>query len=137
MFAAGSYDEYVRLYDSRMTREPLGKVHVGGGVWRIKWHPLCDDPEGGSSNKLLVAAMHGGCRVINCHGLSGHVDDRDNSEGFSAEIVSSFTAHESMAYGADWIWFDEQSNCREAAASCSFYDRQVFLWSPDSCQAKP
>ncbi|KAL7521001.1 hypothetical protein ACHAWX_005691 [Stephanocyclus meneghinianus] len=137
VFAAGSYDEYVRIYDSRMTREPLGKVHVGGGVWRIKWHPFCAHEEGGYYNKLLVAAMHGGCRVINCHGLTGHVDDGDNGGGFSAQIVSSFTAHESMAYGADWIWFHARSYCREAAASCSFYDRQVFLWNPDSCQSKP
>eukprot|EP00804_Cyclotella_cryptica_P002507 CCRYP_018444-RB/>CCRYP_018444-RB protein AED:0.05 eAED:0.05 QI:27/1/1/1/0.5/0.2/5/1824/463 len=137
IFAAGSYDEYVRVYDSRMTREPLGKVHVGGGVWRIKWHPLSGKDEGRGYNKLLVAAMHGGCRVVDCHGFSRQEVDGDNRGGISAEIVSSFTAHESMAYGADWICFHEPSDCREAAASCSFYDRQVFLWSPDDFHAKP
>jgi diphthamide biosynthesis protein 7 len=123
VFAVGSYDEYVRLYDSRMLKEPLWKVHVGGGVWRIKWHPMCSN-KGGMYNKLLVAAMHGGCRVVEFTDLP-----KSRECGAFVEVVSTFTEHKSMAYGADWIWFDGQNEA-EAAASCSFYDRQAFLWSP-------
>lgn len=124
IFAAGSYDEHVRLYDIRMLQEPLCKVHVGGGVWRIKWHPLCRLGGNGKNNKLLVAAMHGGCSVIDCNELT----NASQSSDVSARVVLSFTEHKSMAYGADWIWFNDQSELREVAASCSFYDRQAFLW---------
>ena len=120
IFAAGSYDEYVRIYDNRKMDQPMTKVCVGGGVWRIKWHPSCGDDE--SHGKMLVAAMHGGCRVVNVPALNAHSDgDVDN-----VEILSKFTAHESMAYGADWVW-SGHSSCA-AAASCSFYDRQAFIW---------
>ena len=144
VFAVGSYDEYVRIYDYRKMddKEPMAKVHVGGGVWRIKWHPSCweDDDDAtrtstydqrnNNSGKILVAAMHGGCRIVNIPGLGNSTPDDNNN---AVEILSQFTAHESMAYGADWISFGK---CQEAvAASCSFYDRQAFLWGPsDSYQ---
>ena len=126
IFAVGSYDEYVRTYDHRMMNgEPMMKVHVGGGVWRIKWHPSCwnkSTADSGGSNdgygKMLVAAMHGGCRVVNV----------SNNEACSVEILSEFTEHESMAYGADWVW--SRNFSMDVAASCSFYDRQAFLWNP-------
>eukprot|EP00580_Thalassiosira_gravida_P012270 CAMPEP_0201632608 /NCGR_PEP_ID=MMETSP0493-20130528/6201_1 /ASSEMBLY_ACC=CAM_ASM_000838 /TAXON_ID=420259 /ORGANISM="Thalassiosira gravida, Strain GMp14c1" /LENGTH=486 /DNA_ID=CAMNT_0048104167 /DNA_START=25 /DNA_END=1482 /DNA_ORIENTATION=- len=126
IFAAGSYDENVRIYDHRKMDQPLEKVCVGGGVWRIKWHPSCWGVDGtrGHCGKMLVAAMHGGCRVVNVPTLVGAPSDENMGD---AEILSKFTAHESMAYGADWIWFD-QSSC-EGAASCSFYDRQAFIWN--------
>ena len=144
VFAMGSYDEYVRIYDYRRmdNKEPMAKVHVGGGVWRMKWHPSCweDDDDAtttstydrrdNNSGKILVAAMHGGCRIVNIPGLGNSTPDDNNN---AVEILSQFTAHESMAYGADWISFGK---CKEAvAASCSFYDRQAFLWGPsDSYQ---
>ena len=126
MFAVGSYDEYVRLYDCRMLKEPFWKVHVGGGVWRIKWHPLCSK-NCENTEKLLVASMHGGCRVIQCNDL------HNSSEMPSAEVVSSFTEHKSMVYGADWVLFDKQDSIREVAATCTFYDRQAYLWSRKEC----
>jgi len=123
VFAVGSYDEYVRIYDYRKMDQPMSKVHVGGGVWRIKWHPSCynreEEGDTSHSGKMLVAAMHGGCRVVNMPILGG--DDGDD-----VEILSQFTAHESMAYGADWI----SSNKCEVVSSCSFYDRQAFMWNP-------
>ena len=124
VFAVGSYDEYVRIYDYRKMDQPMSKVHVGGGVWRIKWHPSCynREVEGdiSHSGKILVAAMHGGCRVVNVPILGG-------DDGGDVEILSQFTAHESMAYGADWI-------SSEVVSSCSFYDRQAFIWNPNSSE---
>ena len=127
IFAVGSYDEHVRLYDYRKMDEPLSKVSVGGGVWRIKWHPStwsggCRESSS-CRGKLLVAAMHGGCRVVDFPSLNGGQKEYSTEE---ACILSEFTAHESMAYGADWISFGSPE--LEAAASCSFYDRKAFIW---------
>ena len=125
VFAVGSYDEVVRLWDMRkMGGEPLGKVNVGGGVWRIKWHPK-------DQSRMLVGAMHGGCRLVEIPDIpltSSSLED-DDSEDFSdlsVNIIKEFTEHKSMAYGADWIY--EENGDFEAAASCSFYDRQAFIW---------
>ena len=123
VFAAGSYDEIVRIYDSRKKDEPMTKFTVGGGVWRIKWHPSC-------RGKMLVAAMHGGCRVVNVPALNSTHQNADGGDVYAGgEVLSEFTAHESMAYGADWLCFDTPSR-EEVAASCSFYDRRAFLWDP-------
>ena len=112
-FAVGSYDEVVRLYDVRKLGEPMCRVQVGGGVWRLRWHPQ-------KVGRILVAAMHGGCRIVNFGGLGSGEEEGSATAGIEAE----FTEHEPMAYGADWL----VSGPTEHAASCSFYDRQVCLW---------
>ena len=85
------------------------QVDTGGGVWRAKWHPT--DP-----HLLLAACMYSGFAVLRADGAAGEVC-----------ILEAYT-HEpdSLSYGADW--------CRAAgggslAATCSFYDRQLHLWS--------
>jgi WD40 repeat protein len=136
-FVSGSYDEAVRLWDVRMLSSvkrscppPVAKVDsCGGGIWRLKWHPA-------DSTKLLVGAMHGGCRVLDV-----------SIDSSSMEILSSFKLHESMAYGADWL--PQQTNsisindsggenpfCKEQssltsyfAGSCSFYDQHACIWN--------
>lgn len=118
------------MYDQRRMGGPLSKVSVGGGVWRIKWHPSCwEEEDGGAASRekrgrVLVAAMHGGCRIVDLPSLGGYAGEE---EELPASVLSEFNAHESMAYGADWIWFGDDSK-GEAAASCSFYDRQAFIW---------
>jgi WD40 repeat protein len=111
LVAMGSYDETIAIYDVRYATQTLlnRSEPLGGGIWRIQWHPTDDD-------RILVAAMHGGCRVID-------LAWSDNYPSF--QVVIGFTEHESMAYGADWLVHDQL----EAAASCSFYDRAMFLWS--------
>jgi diphthamide biosynthesis protein 7 len=113
VFCSGSYDESIRFWDMRKLDggEPLARIHVGGGVWRAKWHPMLIE-------RLLVAAMHGGCRIVDIPSLDGRSD-------CEPEIVRKFVGHKSMAYGADWIYLDGHY---EASASCSFYDRQAFIW---------
>mmetsp|Transcript_28364 Transcript_28364/g.83458 ORF Transcript_28364/g.83458 Transcript_28364/m.83458 type:complete len:82 (-) Transcript_28364:132-377(-) len=56
----------------------------------------------------------------------------------AAEIVAEFREHESMAYGADWLVpkrnggdggaLTDSNDNSWVAASCSFYDRQAFIW---------
>ena len=149
--ACGSYDETVALFDIRYMlcssgsgkRQPLEfiRTNVGGGVWRLKWHPIAND-------RLLVAAMHGGCRVVNILSSSPTTRTTTTSsslrppaigtqelssslqfqpESWSLEVTREFTLHESMAYGADWLVDPETQ--MEAAASCSFYDKSVYLWN--------
>ncbi len=38
---------------------PLTEVDVGGGAWRIKWHP-----SSARKHDLLVASMHDGFKVV-------------------------------------------------------------------------
>ena len=123
IFASGSYDEKVRLWDirkldcrNRETNVPLAFIENCGGTWRLKWHPVDDD-------KLLVAGMHKGCKILHLDGFSSGVEMCEIS--IKTNVVKSFTAHESMAYGADWVRDNENSY---KIASCSFYDHQAFIW---------
>jgi diphthamide biosynthesis protein 7 len=141
IFASGSYDEGVRIWDIRSVssnksqpQKPVAKLpSCGGGVWRLKWHPL-------DSDKLLVAAMHGGCHILHVHALDSNEDQRclqSNQKEDHIQITSSFTEHKSMAYGADWFpvtyCTNDGAKLRYLAVSCSFYDQQAFLWDPCSC----
>jgi len=114
IIAVGSYDNAVRLYDVRSPLAELVKVDVGGGAWRVKWHPSAK-----RSGDLLVACMHDGIKVIH-FGL--------DSTSIYGKVTKRFDAHESMAYGADWS--HESSRKRETiVGSCSFYDHTFHFWS--------
>ena len=120
LVACGSYDETVMLLDLRYISKskPKSLFHsdpVGGGLWRIKWHPREND-------RLLLGAMHGGCRVVQVDGLNSFEELDEGS--LIPQIQQEFTNHKSMAYGADWLVHTKL----EAAASCSFYDRAMYMW---------
>ena len=104
---SGSYDEKVCLWDTRRTRSPVCELGLGGGVWRLKWEP-------GPENLLLAACMHNGCHIV-------------DTSGSTLQKVSSFTGHESLAYGADWWWPASNGHTR-VVASASFYDHLLCLW---------
>jgi diphthamide biosynthesis protein 7 len=129
LVACGSYDETVAIFDLRHAShaKPKPLCHsdaVGGGLWRMKWHPFDD-------HRLLLGAMHGGCRVVQLDGLG---TSEESYESISFQIQQEFTNHESMAYGADWL---ACKNSRvEAAASCSFYDRALYLWEVKKGECK-
>lgn len=113
-------DETICLFDTRYVDEqrPLFRTKpLGGGIWRIKWHPYSPD-------RMLVGAMHGGCRILNFGGgcfatnndsnhnyntLGNHIPNTVSFEEalqdgrIASKCTKHFTEHESMVYGADWL----------------------------------
>jgi diphthamide biosynthesis protein 7 len=100
---------------------PMADVGVGGGTWRVKWHPLVSRKE-----DLLVACMHDGFKVVKCPIKSGGVAIVDDQP----VVMSFYNAHTSLAYGADWQHGTSQDGVSESKiASCSFYDHSLHIWS--------
>ena len=60
VLATGSYDEMVRVWDERaLGHGPVAQCDVGGGVWRLKWHPAR-----ARADWLLAACMRGQARLL-------------------------------------------------------------------------
>jgi diphthamide biosynthesis protein 7 len=114
LIATGSYDEKVRVWDERVTSKPLliGEYDTGGGNWRLRWHP--SDP-----SLLLAACMHNGAVLMEW-------------KEESLKAICSYQGHESITYGADWYrgQVGDQGKMSMLAATCSFYDRSLHIWSP-------
>ncbi|KAI9500589.1 WD40-repeat-containing domain protein [Coemansia spiralis] len=129
MLATGSYDENVFIWDTRSMRRPLVEHNVGGGVWRLKWHPQ-------KPTQLLVAAMYNGFHVldVSIDGITSlaRVPLPKPADGAavpaSINLQSSFMKHKSIAYGADWCQTQNNGETDWLVGTCSFYDRIVYLW---------
>ena len=86
---------------------------TGGGVWRAKWHP--SDPE-----LLLAACMYNGYAVVRVPA----------AEAGGLETVETYEhGSGSLSYGADWCRAEAAGGGGSLAATASFYDRQLHLWS--------
>ncbi|PWN37658.1 WD40 repeat-like protein [Meira miltonrushii] len=125
LWAVGSYDEYVRLWDARQPNKPLSHTHVGGGIWRLKWHPT-------KRNSLLVGCMHDGFKVLSLDGISLETSPEKVFDIAKQEmtIQTRFDEHKSLAYGCDW----DRGRTISASTidhiySCSFYDAMLHAWS--------
>ncbi|TBU48331.1 WD-40 repeat-containing protein [Dichomitus squalens] len=118
LLAVGSYDNTVRLFDTRKPLVPLVQVDVGGGAWRVKWHPSET-----RKNDLLVACMHDGFKVVRFDTGKGNATTVS-----STEIVQRFHKHTSLAYGVDWSFAEDGESAGTLVASCSFYDHTLHLW---------
>ncbi|KAE8257625.1 hypothetical protein A4X13_0g2226 [Tilletia indica] len=117
IWAVGSYDSHIRIFDARSPRQPITTHEVSGGLWRTKWHPT--DP-----TRLLLGCMHGGFTVVKVSEEEGGV-----------EVVRRFEGHGSLAYGCDWerggmgVGKGKGEGGDTFVASCSFYDHQMHVWS--------
>lgn len=103
----GSYDEHARVWDTRMIKMPVQDIELGGGVWRLKWHPH-------DSSLLLACCMHNGVKVIN-------VNDESSKE------IVHYTAHSALTYGIDWN-YARCSTENFYICSCSFYNHEMHYW---------
>jgi len=124
LFAVGSYDNKVRLFDTRKPLKPLANVDVGGGAWRVKWHPSAK-----RKHDLLVACMHDGFKVVRFHPSSNGSEESLLANDTGHEITKRFDRHESLAYGVDWSFQHHKGGSDTSIASCSFYDCALHLWS--------
>jgi diphthamide biosynthesis protein 7 len=107
---------------------------LGGGVWRLKWHPHHQD-------LLLAACMHNGFKVVSyTPGTPGAAaaaaaatqpaaTDADATKGETFALIASCMEHDSLAYGTDWC-HDVQSP--HLVGSASFYDKTFMLWKKTS-----
>jgi len=105
---SGSYDETLRIWDTRNTKFPRLTYNAGGGIWRIR-QPR--DPT--KKNILGLACMHNGFQIIE----EGPKD---------CSLITDYKEHESLAYGLDF-------RCKDSStlqlASCSFYDHLLKIWN--------
>jgi len=120
MILTGSYDEFLRVWDIRSTLKPVSKYYIslGRGVWRIKPHPSIP-------GLVLAACMHNGFDV--------QVGDE------IAIVAESYAKHKSLAYGAVWQRgerVEDKTRWESLVATCSFYDRLLRIWKPESLIAK-
>lgn len=124
IWAVGSYDSYLRLFDARMPARPLSETEVGGGVWRVKWH--LDD-----ATRLLLGCMHDGFKVLKLEELAEEGMGAAELRGKEMEVVTRFDEHESLAYGCDWDrgLSGEQEGEGTTVYSCSFYDARLHIWN--------
>ncbi|XP_067015071.2 diphthine methyltransferase [Anabrus simplex] len=121
---SGSYDEKLRVWDTRSMKQPLSVRSLTGGIWRLKWDPH-------HWQHVLAACMHGGFCVINCP---------SNSD--CPNIVTEYKEHSSLAYGSDWCHMEgtqvrailgnkvkhkSASNDTYVIATCSFYDHKLCV----------
>lgn len=111
----GSYDECLRVWDVRSISKPINETSLGlgGGVWRIKHHPSVP-------GLVLAACMHNGFAVVKI-------------KGETAEVIETYSKHESLAYGADWQrgQLCQEGKRKSVVATCSFYDRLLRIWMPE------
>jgi diphthamide biosynthesis protein 7 len=121
MLLTGSYDEYLRVWDMRSMAKPVNEksLNLGGGVWRIKYHPSIADV-------ILAACMHNGFAIVK-------VGTKD------ATVMETYCKHESLAYGADWQTseVEEHNTDSSVIATCSFYDRLLRVWKPENLVNHP
>ncbi|KAF9481426.1 WD40 repeat-like protein [Pholiota conissans] len=122
LLAVGSYDNTVKLFDTRKLSTVMTEADVGGGAWRIKWCPSFE-----RKSDLLVASMHDGFKVMR-FGSNNENSDWSSFSGAS-EIVNRNDEHESMAYGADWCYGGQLANGKSIVGGCSFYDHKIYIWS--------
>lgn len=104
----GSYDEQLRIFDTRSWRQPIAELQLFGGIWRIK-------PSKIDRNLLLCACMYKNFSLC-----------RLTSEADAASLVAEYTKHESICYGADWAP-NRLCNGGQVMITCSFYDKKLCI----------
>ena len=122
LFASGSYDEYVCVWDKRHLCKPILEHRItGGGIWSIRWHPQ-------DASKMLLSCMHEGFHILSMNATEMELSPIKD-HGVVKELFH-YREHTSLAYGGDW--FPGSTFDLSIMATCSFYDHQLHLWSHDA-----
>lgn len=152
-----SYDENILVWDTRNMRHLLCSSNPGGGVWRIKWHPL-------HGKTMLTACMYKGFHILKFNNSNGMFCDASGTKTggkFKTKIsrnplwykerilwfitannialfspsgeqclekVASYKEQASLAYGADW--------CRKDIQCSKDLNRQTISQSKGNQQLK-
>lgn len=105
-FMTGSYDDRLRLFDTRTLSRPVQEINLEGGIWRIKLNPV--DPD-----LILCACMYNNFSIVS------YKEDI----GFSLEGVLQH-GDDKICYGADWGRPKALTKSNSYTfAACSFYDK--------------
>lgn len=111
-----SYDEILRLWDSRNLKRSISEINVGGGIWRLKWDPF-------NCERLLSACMYDGFKIIACN------------DSQMLNVIGEYKEHQSIAYGCDWSYLNVETwspylyrdGNTSLVGTCSFYDHILKL----------
>lgn len=113
MLATGSYDEFLRLWDKRNLRQPVSKINLNGGIWRLKWDPF-------THQYLLAACMYEDFKIINCN--------------CNMSIIGNYDKHDGISYGCDWSFLKKEDVSRlkipigeTLVSTCSYQDCALKL----------
>lgn len=106
----GGYDDTLRLWDVRSMKRSVAEVGVGGGVWRVRFHPL-------NRGLLLLATMYDGFKVV-----------RRQAGSDQLSVACHYQGHQSLAYGATWVPSLDNGD-EHVAMTSSFYDHSLQLWA--------
>lgn len=107
--ATGSYDENLRIFDTRNLKNCISEINLNGGIWRIKSHP--------SNEELLLCA----CMYHNFSFV-------EISKDFNLNLIDEYFEHKSICYGSDWCFSTVDLN-KSYFAVCSFYDHKLSICS--------
>lgn len=104
----GSYDECIRVWDTRnLRRQPLFERNLGGGVWKVKWHSK-------KPNIITVPCMYNGLKILGI--------DKNEVNMLDDNLIKPGP----LTYGADWE-NTLGNNDTSYIASCTFYDKKINL----------
>lgn len=108
LLATGSYDQNVRLWDTRNFARPVSTICLDGGVWRLKWDPF-------TQQYLFAACMHNGFKIVN--------------HDIVSSIVVNYKEHSGLSYGCDWSFLRQPDVSRlnipngdTLVSTCSYED---------------
>lgn len=111
----GSYDQFLRLWDTRNFNQPVSKIDLEGGIWRLKWDPF-------KHEYLFAACMSEGFKIVDWNikvlmSVCGHYDE-----------------HSGLAYGCDWSCLRKEDLKRlkistgdTLVSTCSYQDCALKL----------
>ncbi|XP_034490011.1 diphthine methyltransferase [Drosophila innubila] len=121
----GSYDEQLRLFDTRSMKRTLAELNLNGGIWRLKPHPQ-------RSDLILAACMYTNFSIVDLNNSS--------DSNVALTLLQTYDEHSSICYGADWAPNIEKLDVSEEGAmssklhmaTCSFYDHKLCVSSVEA-----